>query len=68
MIKDYNDDVAMAEYGRYCARNKAIREAKEAIRDSAVMLGNTLEVSEINKYCSAIVTLSDNLIEAIELQ
>ena len=65
MIKDYNDDVRMAEYGRICAKHRAIREAKEAIRDNAVRLGNTLEVTEIKEYLAEIITSSNNLIDAI---
>jgi hypothetical protein len=67
MIKDYNDDVVMAEYGRICAKHRAIREAKEAIRDNAVRLGNAIDVAEVREYLANIITSSNNLIEAIEI-
>jgi hypothetical protein len=68
MIKDYHDDVIMAEYGRICAKHRAIREAKESIRDNAVRLGNSLVVTEIKEYLAEIVTSSNNLIDAIEME
>jgi hypothetical protein len=68
MIKDYNDDVAMAEYGRICAKHRAIREAKENIRDNAVRLGNALEVNEVREYLANIITSSNSLIEAMEIK
>jgi hypothetical protein len=67
MIKDYHDDVLMAEYGRICSKHRAIRESKEAIRDNAVRLGNATEVAEIREYLDNIITSSNSLIEAIEI-
>jgi hypothetical protein len=67
MIKDYSDDKAMAEYGRYCAKWKAVREAKESIRDAAVMLGNTIVVDEVNEHFAVIQKAVADVIEALEL-
>ena len=67
MITNYDNDLKMAEYGRYCAVRKAIREAKELIRDNAVKLGNSEDMQEIIEYKNNINELVKNLIEAIEL-
>lgn len=67
MINDYSDDKAMAEYGRYCAKWKAIREAKEAIRDASVMLGNTNVVEEVKQHFAVIQKAVGDVIEALEV-
>ncbi len=68
MIKNYHDDAEMAKYGRICAKHRAIREAKEAIRDDFVRLGNTEVIEEIKEYFDNIKINVDNLIEALELE
>lgn len=50
MNTDYDNDKKMAEYGRYCAVQKAIRKAKEGIRNNAVYLGNSETVGEVIEY------------------
>ena len=67
MIKNYHDDVEMARYGRICAKHRAIREAKEALRDNFVRLGNTEIIEEINEYFDNIKKHVADLIEAINI-
>jgi len=67
MIDNYDNIEKMAEYGRICAKNKAIREAKEAIRDIAVALGNANNVVAVSNLGEAINVHIDNLIEATKL-
>ena len=63
----YNDDLKMAEYGRYCAVRKAIREAKEGIRDAAVRLGNSDVKAEVVSYRTELNMHVDKLIEALDI-
>ena len=63
----YNDDLKMAEYGRDCAVRKAIREAKEAIRDAAVRLGNSEAKAEVISHRTELNMYADKLIEALEI-
>ena len=67
MINNYDNDLKMAEYGRYCAVRKAIREAKEAIRDAAVRLGNSDVRAEVISYRTELNIHVDKLIEALEI-
>lgn len=68
MIKNYHDDVSMAEYGRLCARYKSISQAKELIRDNSVRIMNSKDIDEIKKFHSEINQAVNELIEAIELE
>lgn len=68
MIKNYHDDASMAEYGRLCARYKAINQAKELIRDNSVRIMNSKDIEEIKQYHSEINQAVSELIEAIELE
>lgn len=65
MISNYDNDKKMAEYGRYCAVQKAIRKAKEGIRNNAVFLGNCETVEDVMKFKEAmnghIISLEDAL-------
>ena len=63
----YNDDLKMAEYGRYCAVKKAIRETKEAVRDAAVRLGNSDVRAEAISHRTELNIHVDKLIEALEI-
>ena len=63
----YENDLKMAEYGRYCAVKKSIRETKEAIRDAAVKLGNSEVKAEAISYRTELNIHSDKLIEALEI-
>ena len=67
MINDYSDDKAMAEYGRYCAKWKAVREAKEAMRDASVRLNNTVIVDEVKQHFADIQKAVGEVIEALEM-
>ena len=67
MIANYDNTEKMAEYGRSCAKNKAIREAKEAIRDIAVGLCNAKDDEAASNLREAINGHIDNLIEAMKL-
>jgi hypothetical protein len=69
MIPDYDDDVKMAEAGRKSVKWKAIKEAKEAIRDTAVALGNPVlaNVDAVKGLKVEMNQAIDNLIEALEL-
>lgn len=65
MIPDYDDDVKMAELGRSSARYKAIKNAREKIRDCAVFIGNSNDVGEIIKLQDSITKNIDDLIHAL---
>lgn len=65
MIENYDNDEKMALYGRYCAVNRAIRKAKESIRDKAVMIGNSEDVDEIKQARKEFIKAVDDLIEAL---
>jgi hypothetical protein len=67
MIANYDNDTKMAEFGRYCAKNKAMREAREAIRDIAVALGNASDVEAVSNLRDALNGHIDNLVEAMKL-
>jgi len=66
MLKNYDNDEIMASYGRSCTVWKAIREAKEAIRDSAVRLGNAQALAEVVQYQLELNNAVADLIEALE--
>jgi hypothetical protein len=67
MIKNYHDDAEMARYGRMCSKHKAIKQAKEQIRDNSVRIMNSNDVDEINQFYSEIKTAMTDLMEAIEI-
>jgi len=67
-IPNYDNDIAMAEYGRYCARWKAINKAKETIRDNAVRIVNSTNIDEIKSYKQEFDMAVINLLEALELE
>ncbi len=66
MIPDYDNDAKMAEYGRRSARYKAIKDAREMIRNYAVMIGNSNEALEVSLLRKQLNTQIDNLIDALE--
>ena len=68
MIKEYDDDVIMAKYGRYCAKHKAIRTAKEAIRDIAVSMGNATDAEGVSNLKAALNLHIDELIEHLLIE
>lgn len=68
MIKNYTDDVAMAEYGRQCARFKAIREHKEAIRTIAVSFQNDIDAIGAENLRVAINDHVNALIEVLNIK
>jgi sugar-specific transcriptional regulator TrmB len=67
MIPDYDDDKKMAEAGRKSVKWKAIKNAKEMIRDAAVSIGNSDSAEFIKALKSDMNQAIDNLIEALEL-
>jgi hypothetical protein len=67
MIPDYDDDKKMAEAGRKSVKWKAINNAKESIRDIAVVMGNTHNTDDLKAHKAAMNQAIDNLIEALEL-
>lgn len=67
MIPNYDDDVKMAEYGRRSAKYKAIKDARENIRNLAVNIGNSNEQAEIKVFKIALNQHIDDLIEAMAL-
>jgi hypothetical protein len=67
MIANYDNDTKMAEYGRYCAKAKAIRESREAVRDIAVGLCNAKDDEAVSNLREAINGHIDDLIEAMKL-
>lgn len=68
MIADYDDDVKMAEAGRKSVKWKAINNAKEIIRNTAVSIGNSTMVDAIQAYKVDMNNAIDALIEALELK
>jgi hypothetical protein len=67
MIPDYDDDKKMAEAGRKSVKWKAISNAREIIRNTAVVIGNSTSVHDIKTYTVEMNQAIDNLIEALEL-
>ena len=67
MIADYDDDAKMAALGRWSARYKAIKAARESIRDYAVMIGNADDAEEVEKCKLGLNLHIANLIEAISI-
>jgi hypothetical protein len=67
MIPDYDDDKKMAEAGRKSVKWKAINNAKELIRDLAVIIGNTNHTGDLSVHKATMNQAIDNLIEALEL-
>jgi hypothetical protein len=67
MIPDYDDDKKMAEAGRKSVKWKAISNAREAIRNIAVKIGNTDKAEAVLIGKSEMNQAIDNLIEALEL-
>ena len=66
MIKDLTDDKKMAELGRYYAITKAIRKAKEGIRDiSVAVLNGRYNSDELDVYHTEIDKLFVELKEAV---
>lgn len=65
MIADYDDDVKMAQLGRWSARYKAIKNARESIRDYAVMIGNADDVKTIENCKNELNLHVADLIEAL---
>lgn len=54
ILDKYTDDNAMAEYGRVCAKKRAIREHKEAIRDISVGLQNANDDEGVSNLQAAL--------------
>jgi len=67
MIDNYNDDKAMAKYGRTCAKFKAIRDAQQSIRDMAVMIGHADGFEAVEAYRNTFNAEVDSLIAALKL-
>lgn len=66
MIKDITDDKKMAELGRYYAITKAIRKAKEGIRDvSVTVLNGRYDAKELDAYHLKVDGLFTELKEAV---
>jgi len=68
MIKDYDNDIAMAVLGRQSARYRAIKKGREALRDSAVQLGLSNDIQAIEKFQSEINVAVAAIIEAMRLE
>jgi len=68
VIPNYSDDAKMAEYGRYCARQKAIREARETVRDNAVRIQSVETVEELKQIQLEMNEAIDALIAVLELE
>ena len=67
MIANYDNDAEMAKYGRHCAKYKAIRDHKEAIRDISVGLQNANDEQGISNLQAALNEHINSLIEAMKL-
>lgn len=67
ILDNYTDDKAMADYGRQCAKYRAIREHKEAIRDICVGLQNANDADGISNLKTALNEHINSLIKAITL-
>lgn len=67
ILDKYTDDNAMAEYGRVCAKKRAIREHKEAIRDICVGLQNANDEEGVSNLQAALNEHINSLIEAMKL-
>lgn len=66
MIKDLTDDKKMAELGRYYAITKAIRKAKEGIRDvSVTVLNGRYDADELDAIHLKMNVLFTELKEAV---
>lgn len=64
---DINDDSKMLAYGRYCAKQKMIREAKEAMRDIVVTITNTNDAESVKNLKEGFIKHSDDLIAALSI-
>jgi len=67
MIKDYDNDLVMAELGRRSARYTQIKQAREALRDAAVQLGLSNDIQLILGWQRDINNAVEQLIEALKL-
>jgi len=67
ILDNYTDDKAMADYGRSCAKYRAIREHKEAIRDISVGLQNANDEEGVSNLQAALNEHINSLIEAMKL-
>jgi hypothetical protein len=65
MIEHYDNDLKMAELGRRSARFAAIKKAREAIRDNAVLIGGSDNADEIASYKLALDLSVKELIELL---
>ena len=67
MIDNYDNNDAMAKYGRQCAKYKAIREHKEAIRDICVGLQNANDADGVINLQGAMNEHINNLVQVMKL-
>jgi hypothetical protein len=67
ILDNYTDDKAMAEYGRQCAKYKAIREHKEAVRDICVAIQNANDDEGVSNLQKALNEHIEGLKIAIKL-
>jgi len=65
MIADYDNDEKMIELGRSTARYKAIKNAREMIRNYAVMIGNENEFEAVKTLKTQLNAHIDGLIDAL---
>lgn len=63
-----NDDAEMAAFGRYCAKQKLIRTAKESIRDIAVTITNTNDADAINNLAEGFQKHVNDLVQALQIE
>jgi len=67
MLENYHDNEAMAAYGREQVRYRAIKTAKEGIRDCAARILAYREEDDILKVKAELDSHMVNLLEAIRL-
>lgn len=63
-----HDDAEMLSYGRYCAKQKMVRTAKEAIRDLALALNNANDADAVDNLASGMNKHIADLIEALQIK
>lgn len=66
MIANFNNDEAMAKYGREVSRYKAIAKCKENLRDCIVRLNN-YHTDDFEVYNKESVEIKEYLVELDEL-
>lgn len=67
MIKDYNNDEKMAQFGRETAKSRAIRKAREELRDMYMSIDNARSLDALVSAHKAFLHKCEELINLMQL-